>query len=149
VLELPDRLYSPHSVAAEEAKRLDSTGAVKRCCRNDLYTSTDSSHDAPYTSREYGQAVFETGPTIDMGSVKAQGSKAKPVNGSEPPRATRARDQTTQRVATSSHIRSPIEGTQCSQASYLSLDQEISFTPLCGLASNRSGFLRGLPGEEA
>jgi hypothetical protein len=112
VLELPDRLYSPHSVAAEEAKRLDSTGAVKRCCKNDLYTSTDSSHDAPYTSREYGQAVFETGPTIDMGSVKAQGSKAKPVNGSKPPRATRARAKATQGVASSYCIRSPIEETR-------------------------------------
>jgi hypothetical protein len=100
-------------------------------------------------SWEYGQAVSETGPTIVMGSAKAQGSKAKPVNESEPPRATRARDEATQRVPTSWHIRSPIEGTQCSQASYLSLDREISFMPLFGLASSRPGFLHGLPEEEA
>jgi hypothetical protein len=86
---------------------------------------------------------------IAMEFAKAQGSKAKPINGLEPPRATRAGDEARQRVATSWHIRSSIEGTQLCQASYLSLDREISFTPLCLLASSRSGFLLGLPGEEA
>jgi hypothetical protein len=79
--------------------------------KNDLYTSTDSSHDAPYTSWEYGQAIFKMGPTIAVGNVKAHGSKVKPVNGSEPPRTTRAKDEATQRVATSWRIWSPIEGT--------------------------------------
>jgi hypothetical protein len=65
------------------------------------YTSTDSSHDASYMSWEYSQAVSEIGPTIAVGSEKAQGLKAKPVNGSEPPRATRVRDEVTHRVATS------------------------------------------------
>jgi hypothetical protein len=51
------------------------------------------------------------GPMIAVGSVKVQGSKVKPINGSELPRATRARDKVTQRVATSWHIWSPIEGT--------------------------------------
>jgi hypothetical protein len=73
----------------------------------------------------------------------------KPANGSEPPRATRARDKATKKMATSSHIRSPIEGIQRPQASYLSLDWDISFTPLCALASSHPGFLRGLPREEA
>jgi hypothetical protein len=86
---------------------------------------------------------------IAVGSVKVQGSKAKPVNGLELPRAARARDEVTQRVATSWHIWSPIEGIRCPQASYLSLDQEIPFMPLCGLASSRLGFLRGLHREEA
>jgi hypothetical protein len=83
---------------------------VKWRCKNDIYMSTNSSHDAPYTSREYGQAISKTDPMIVMGSVKAQGSKVKPVNGLEPPRATRARDEATQRVALSRHIRSPVEG---------------------------------------
>jgi hypothetical protein len=39
------------------------------------------------------------GPTIAMGSTKAQGSKVKPVYGSEPPRATSVRDEATQRMA--------------------------------------------------
>jgi hypothetical protein len=39
------------------------------------------------------------GPMIAVGSAKAQGSKAKLIGGSEPPRATRARDEATQRVA--------------------------------------------------
>jgi hypothetical protein len=43
----------------------------------------------------------------------------------------------------------PCRGGRCSQASYLSLNQEISFTPLCGLASSYLSFLHGLPGEEA
>jgi hypothetical protein len=50
--------------------------------------------------------------------------------GLEPPRATRARDKETQVVAGSWHIWSPIEGTQHPQASYLSHDRELSFTPL-------------------
>jgi hypothetical protein len=40
---------------------LDSTGAVKRGCKNNLYTSIDSSHDTPYMSWEYSQAVSENG----------------------------------------------------------------------------------------
>jgi hypothetical protein len=51
--------------------------------------------------------------------------------GSELPRATRARDEVTQRVASSWHIRGPIEGTRHPQASYLSPDWEVSFMPLC------------------
>jgi hypothetical protein len=96
---------------------MDSTGVVKRRCKNNLYMSTNSSHDMPYTSWVYGQAISETGPTIAMGSAKAQGSNVKPVNGSEPPRATRASDEVTQRVAMRWNIRSPIEGTRRSQAS--------------------------------
>jgi hypothetical protein len=40
------------------------------------------------------------------------------------------RDEETQRVASSWHIRSPIKGIQHPQALYLSLDWEVSFTPL-------------------
>jgi hypothetical protein len=86
---------------------------------------------------------------IAMGSVKAQGSKAKPINGSELLRATRARDEVTQRVVISWHIWSPIEGTRRSEVSYLSPNWKISFTPICGLTSSRLGFLHGLSGEEA
>jgi hypothetical protein len=39
------------------------------------------------------------GPMIAMGSAKAQGSKAKPIGGSESPRATTVRDEATKRVA--------------------------------------------------
>jgi hypothetical protein len=42
--------------------------------------------------------VSKMGPTIVMGSMNAQGSKAGPVDGSEPPSATRARDEATQRM---------------------------------------------------
>jgi hypothetical protein len=40
--------------------------------------SSDSSNDAPYTSWDM-TTVFEMGPTIAMGSAKAQGSKARPA----------------------------------------------------------------------
>jgi hypothetical protein len=43
--------------------------------------------------------ISEMGPRIAVGSTKAQGLKVKPVYGSEPPRATRARDEETQRMA--------------------------------------------------
>jgi hypothetical protein len=84
-----------------------------------------------------------------VGSAKARGLKAKPINESEPPRATRARDEAAQRMANILVHRCPIEGTRHPQALYLSLDQEVSFMPLCGLAYSRLGFLHGLPGKEA
>jgi hypothetical protein len=42
--------------------------------------------------------IFEMGPTIVVQSVKAHGSKAKPVYGSEPSRGTKVRDKATQRM---------------------------------------------------
>jgi hypothetical protein len=42
--------------------------------------------------------VYEMSPMIAVMSAKAQGSKVKPVKGSEPTRATRARDKATQRM---------------------------------------------------
>jgi hypothetical protein len=42
--------------------------------------------------------VSEIGPMIVMGSAKAQGSKVKPIYRSEPPRATRGRDEAKQRM---------------------------------------------------
>jgi hypothetical protein len=103
----------------------------------------------PYMSWVYGQAVSKMGPAIAMGSMKVQGSKVKQVNGSEPPRAIGVRDEATQRVATSWHIRRPTDGTRRPQNLYLSLDREISIMPLCGPASNHPGFLHGLPDEVA
>jgi hypothetical protein len=48
------------------------------------------------------------------------------------------RDEATQRVASSWRARGPIKGTRHFQASYLS--GGFFHTPLCGLASSRSGF---------
>jgi hypothetical protein len=87
--------------------------------------------------------VPEMGPTIAMGSAKAHGSKAKPIGGSE--RGTKRHKG----WPTFWHTRGPIEGTRRPQASYLSLDQDVSFMPLCGLAYSRPGFLHGLPRKEA
>jgi hypothetical protein len=63
-----------------------------------------------------------------MPKLKAQ-MRNLPI-GLEPPRATRVRDEVTQGVASSWCTQSPIEGTRHPQASYLSLDREVSFTPL-------------------
>jgi hypothetical protein len=46
------------------------------------------------------------------------------------------------------HTRCPIKGTRHPQASYLSPNREVLFTPLCGLASSHLGFLCRLPGKE-
>jgi hypothetical protein len=70
----------------------------KKAQQKQLYASSDSSRDAPYISRDMA-TISKMGPTFAMGSTKAQGSKTKFINGSEPPRATRARDEVTQRMA--------------------------------------------------
>jgi hypothetical protein len=44
------------------------------------------------------KTVSQIGPMIVVGFAKAQSLKVKPVYGSEPPRATRARDEATQRM---------------------------------------------------
>jgi hypothetical protein len=65
------------------------------------------------------------------GVCQSSGFKAKTHwVGTELPRATRARDEVTWRVACSWCTRCPIEGTRYPQALYQSPDQEVSFTPL-------------------
>jgi hypothetical protein len=68
---------------------------VKRPSKNDFMR-----HPTPRTMchicHKNMTIISETGPTIAVGSAKAQGSNAKTVYGSEPPRATRARDEVTQ-----------------------------------------------------
>jgi hypothetical protein len=97
-----------HDIVAEEAKRFDFTGAVKWHCKNDLYMSTNSSHDAPYTSWEYGQAVSKMGHMIAVGVCKSSGLEGETRQWVRAARAIRARDKVTQRVATSWHIWSPV-----------------------------------------
>jgi hypothetical protein len=83
--------------------------------------------------------ISKMGPTISGESAKAQGLKAQPVNGSEPPRATNARDEATQRMT---NILVP--------SSFVSESRSGGFLhALCGLASSHPGFLRGLLGKEA
>jgi hypothetical protein len=93
--------------------------------------------------------VSKTGHMIIMGLPILRVRRRNPPDTSETHRATRVRDKVTQRVASNWHIWSPIEGSRCPQALYLSLEQGVSFMPLCGLASSRPGFLLGLPGNEA
>jgi hypothetical protein len=69
-------------------------------------------------------------PRLPWGLPKLRVQRRNSPVGSEPLRATRARDEAIQGVASSWCIRSPIEGTQHPQASYLSLDREVSFTAL-------------------
>jgi hypothetical protein len=112
-----------------------------------IYTPPYSSRIMPSTSRDM-TTISKMGHTITMGLPMLRVQRRNLPDGSEPPRATRARDKATHGVATSWHIQGPIEGIRCPQASYLSLDREVSFTPLCGLASSRLGFLHGLPRKE-
>jgi hypothetical protein len=80
-------------------------------------------------AKGYGHRI-QNGSHDCRGPTNAQGSKVKPASQSEVPRATRVRDEVTQGVASSSHIWSPMKGIRLSQASYMSLDWEVSFTSL-------------------
>jgi hypothetical protein len=77
---------------------LGSADAVKRHSKNDFMR-----HLTPRMIRSihHGNLAIipEMGPMIVVGSGKAQSLKAKPIYGSEPPRATRARDEATQKMA--------------------------------------------------
>jgi hypothetical protein len=128
---------------------LGSIDKVKRRSKNDFMR-----HPTPRTMHPicHGNmaTVSEMGPTTVMGADKAQGSKEKLIYGSELPRATTTRvsDEATQRmdnilVHPAPHRVDP------TSSSFISGSRLGSFTPLCGLASSRTDFLRGLPGKEA
>jgi hypothetical protein len=121
---------------------LGSAGAAKRQSKNDFMHHQTSRTMHPICHGNMA-TVSKTGPTITVGSAKAQGSKVKPVYGSELPRATRVRDEATQRMTNILAHPVPHLGAWHPQASYLSLDREVSLMPLCELASSRLGFLRG------
>jgi hypothetical protein len=77
---------------------LGSIDVVKRHSKND-FTHHPTPHTmCPIRCRNM-TTVSEMDPTIAVGFAKAQGSKVKPVNGLEPPRATRVRDKATQSIA--------------------------------------------------
>jgi hypothetical protein len=75
---------------------------------------------------------------VDLPMLKVQ--RQNPPVGSKPLRATRARDEATQGVASNWRIRSPIEGTRHPPASYLSTDREVSFRPLMWASIEPSKF---------
>jgi hypothetical protein len=93
--------------------------------------------------------VSEIGPMIAVGFAKAQDSKAEPINGSDPPTATRARDEATQRMANILAHPVPHQGDPASSSFISESRFGGSLHALCGLASSHLGFLRGLPGKEA
>jgi hypothetical protein len=106
--------------------------ALAKCskgCSMCLHVPTPcSSHITPSTSRDM-ETVSKMGHTITVGLPMLKVRRQNPPHGSEPPRSTRAKDEATQGVATNRHIQSPIMGTQHLQASYMSLDREVSLTP--------------------
>jgi hypothetical protein len=61
------------------AKRLGLAGAVKNPSKNEFMRHPDSSYDVPSTSWDT-TTVSKIGPTIAVGSAKAQGSKVKPAS---------------------------------------------------------------------
>jgi hypothetical protein len=65
---------------------------------------------------------------IAMGLLELRVPRQNPPTKSVPPRANRVRDKMTQMMASS--YQDPTKGTQNPQALYLSLDQEVSFTPI-------------------
>jgi hypothetical protein len=77
---------------------LGSADAVKRHNKND-FTRHPTPHLTHPIHRGNMATISKMGPTIAVESDKAQGLDAKPVDRLEPPRATRARDEVTQRMA--------------------------------------------------
>jgi hypothetical protein len=88
-----------------------------------------SSYTTPSTLRDTA-IISKMGHRIVVGLPLLRVRRQNPPVRLEPPRATRPRDKATQGVASSWHIWSPIEGTRHLQASYLSPNREVSFTPL-------------------
>jgi hypothetical protein len=70
------------------------------------------------------------GHTIVVGLTKLRILRQNLPVGSAPPRANRARDKVTQRVANSWHTRGPYKGSWHPQAFYLTPSWEVSFMPL-------------------
>jgi hypothetical protein len=99
----------PHGVTTEEAKRLGSISVVQRHSKNDL-----TCHQTPHfmCPLHYGiqQPYLKWVPRLSWGLPKL-------------------RVQRQNKVVSSSCTRCPIEGHWHPQASYLSLDQEVSFMP--------------------
>jgi hypothetical protein len=100
---------------------------------------SDYLHDVPTTSQDTVN-VSKTSPTIAIGMQQLRVQMQNPPVGSAQPRANRARDKVTQRVASSWHTQGPIEGTHHPEASYLSLDREASFMPSVWVSIYLSGF---------
>jgi hypothetical protein len=121
----------------------------KKCSKKRFYVTSDSSCGTPYTSWDT-TTVSKTSPMIAMGCNKAQGLKENPSVGSEPPKATRVRDEATQGRA---HILAhpvPQRGDPAS-SSFIFESRPGGFlhAPPCELASSRPRFLCGLTGKEA
>jgi hypothetical protein len=105
---------------------------LAECSKRMLYTFTCpscSSHTMLSTPRDT-TTVYQMGHTIAVGQPMLRVQRRKLPDGSEPPRATRVRNDETQRVASSWRIQSLMKGTRHPQALYLSPDWQVSFTPL-------------------
>jgi hypothetical protein len=79
----------------------------------------------------YGN-VSKMGPMIAVGSAKTQGSKAKPIGQVRAAQSNHSEGRSDTKEG--QHFGAPgypIKGTCPPQASYLSLDPEVSFMPLC------------------
>jgi hypothetical protein len=90
--------------------------------------------------------ISNIGPMIAVRSAKAQGLKAKPINGVEPPRATRARDKSTKRMVNILVHPVPHRGDPAS-SSFLSESRLRGFLHV-PLWAAHSCFLHGLPGKD-
>jgi hypothetical protein len=102
----------------------------------------------PSTARDTA-IIFKMGHMIVVGLPMLRIRRQNLAVELEPPRATRARDKVTQRVASSGCIQSLIEGIRHPQASYLSLDWEVSFMPPVWAGIELSGFRsQGLPEKD-
>jgi hypothetical protein len=121
--------YHASFIAPQCNNRVGEAARLRRHGKNDFMH-----HLTPHTTHPLypgiQQPYLEHASQLPWGLPKLRVRRKNPPIGSEPPKATRAWDEATQRMANSWHTRSPNEGTRPHQASYLSLDREASFTPL-------------------
>jgi hypothetical protein len=89
----------------------------------------NSSYDAPSTLQDMA-TIYKMGPMIVVGSTKAQGSKAKPTSRVRVAQSNQSEGQSNTMGGQQLVHPTPHQGTRHPQASYLSPDQEISFTLL-------------------
>jgi hypothetical protein len=88
------------------------------------------------------QTVSKMGPTIIMGSTKAQGLEAKPTSRVRATQSNESKGRSNTKGGQQMVHSEPHRGDPHPQASYMGLDWEVSFTLSVWAGTERSGFSR-------
>jgi hypothetical protein len=114
-------------------------GMVKRHSKPKSTCLLNSSHIIPTAIRDT-TTISKTGPTIVVGLLKLRVPRQNSPAGSAPPKAIRARDKATHRMARRWHYLEPHQG-DLTSLNFVSESQPGGFlhVPPCGLASSCPG----------